>query len=178
MKRVIFAKWNVIDGALCAAFCKWIMPMRKTKTLIMLLLLMGAPLFAQKTLVVELRDGSSASVALGEKPVLTFAGGQMSVVSSLASMEFKRSDVRKYHFVDGASSIVEQPVVQQPAIVDGVLIVEGLAEDVVVAVHNVGGVVVRQGVATAGCCEISLHDLAAGVYIVEYNNIAFKFLKK
>lgn len=153
--------------------------MKKLKTLGLLLVLMiGTTTFAQKALVVELRDGSSTTLSLSETPRITFSGERMSIFSSAASMDFLRSDIKNYHFVDTPSSIDETIAPSQAVIESNTLKVSGVAPNTAITLYAVNGVVVKHAVATAGHCTITLNDLTAGLYIVTYNNTTFKFLKK
>ena len=153
--------------------------MKHLKPLLLLLLFFaGATAFAQSALVVDLRDGSSATFLLDEKPRVTFAGRQINIVSLYASMEFERSDVKNWHFTDNYTSI---DVVDLDAkfTVDGkTLVINGVKDGTAITLYNVSGVVVRQSTAIAGICTIPFDDLPVGLYIVTYNNTTFKFLKK
>ena len=53
----------------------------------MLLLFVVAAASAQSALVVELRDGSNATFLLAENPRVTFAGEQLSIVSSAFTVQ-------------------------------------------------------------------------------------------
>lgn len=153
--------------------------MKKIKTLILLLVLMiGTTTFAQKALVVELRDGSSTTISLSEAPRITFAGEQMSIISSTTSMDILRSDIKNYHFIDAPLSIDETTAPSQAVIENNTLTVSGVAPNTTITFYTVSGVVVKHAVATDGHCTITLNDLPAGLYIVTYNNTTFKFLKK
>ena len=146
--------------------------------LLLIMLFVGANASAQSTLVVELRNGSKAVFLLAEKPCVTFAGEQLDIVSSSASMEFNRSDVKNWHFADTASS-VENIMAEAKATLDGnSLVVIGVTDDTAITIYTVNGVAAKRSVAINGTCTIPLDDLSAGVYILKYNNTTFKFLKK
>ena len=154
--------------------------MKKQKFILLLLMLFaaGASSFAHNVLVVAMRDGSSAKFMLESKPKITFTGDVMKIVSSASSMEFVRSDVRNYHFDSEATAVNEAVADSNVAIEGNVLVVSGVAENMPVTVYSSAGVVVKQTVAIDGSCSISLDDLAAGLYIVTFNNLTFKFLKR
>ena len=154
--------------------------MKHLKPLILFLLFfVGVNAFAQNTLVVDLRDGSSATFLLAEKPCVTFVGRQMNIVSSSASMEFERGDVKNWHFVDNLSSIVAIADKDAEFAVNGnALVISGVKDNTAITLYNVSGVVVKQSAVDGDICTIPLNDLSAGLYIVTYNNTTFKFLKK
>ena len=137
-----------------------------------------ATAFAQSTLVVELRDGSNATFQLAEKPRVTFVGEQLNIVSSSASMEINRSDVKNWHF-ESATTSVDDITVEAKATLDGnTLIISGITENAAITLYTVSGTVVKCSTANDGICTIPLDDLTAGVYFVTYNNTTFKFFKK
>ena len=137
-----------------------------------------ATAFAQSTLVVELRDGSNATFQLAEKPRVTFVGEQLNIVSSSASMEINRSDVKNWHF-ESATTSVDDMAVEEKATLDGnTLIISVITENTAITLYTVSGAVVKCSTANDGICTIPLDDLTAGVYFVTYNNTTFKFFKK
>ena len=146
--------------------------------LLFMLFFATATAFAQSTLVVELRDGSNATFQLAEKPRVTFAGEQLNIVSSSASMEINRSDVKNWYF-ESATTSVDDMAVEAKATLDGnTLIISGITEDTAITLYTVSGAVVKRSTANDGICTIPLDGLTAGVYFVTYNNTTFKFFKK
>ena len=137
-----------------------------------------ATAFAQSTLVVELRDGSNATFQLAEKPRVTFVGEQLNIVSSSASMEINRSDVKNWHF-ESATTSVDDITVEAKATLDGnTLIISGISEETTITLYTVSGAVVKRSTVINSNCTIPLDGLTAGVYFVTYNNTTFKFFKK
>ena len=63
---------------------------------------------AQNNLVVYLNDGSSATSPLPENPEITFAGENFKVISSTATIELLRSDVKDFRFEKGENTAIEQ----------------------------------------------------------------------
>ena len=146
--------------------------------LLFMLFFATATAFAQSTLVVELRDGSNATFQLAEKPRVTFVGEQLNIVSSSASMEINRSDVKNWHF-ESATTSVDDITVEAKATLDGnTLIISGITENTAITLYTVSGAVVKRSTANDGICTIPLDGLTAGVYFVTYNNTTFKFFKK
>lgn len=144
----------------------------------MLLLFVVATASAQSALVIELRDGSNAIFLLAENPRVTFAGEQLSIVSSSATMEFNRRDVKNWHFVDTPSSVENITAEAKAKLEGGALLISGITDDTAIALYSVDGVAVKYSAVIGGTCTISLDDIPAGIYIVKFNNTTFKFLKK
>lgn len=152
----------------------------KNRILLMLLLSFAVSASAQvhKALVVEMRDGSTASFPLAEKPRITFEGELMDIVSSAADMQLVRTDVRKYSFVDAQTSVDEAFASSEAVIYGNVIIISGVPDRTVVGVYSINGVVVMRAIAVGGSSTLSLENLPAGLYIVNYNNTSIKFQKK
>ena len=155
--------------------------MNKRKIFLFLLLLVTVKLSAIEytRLIVDMRDGSSAMVQLIEKPTITFEGEMMKIVSSKTTLEFSRSDVKKYRFYrHEVSSVEELSLSPQATIEDNTIIVSGIADGVPVTVYTASGTVVCCAVADGGSCILSLDSLPSALYIVTYNNTTIKFLKR
>ena len=148
-------------------------------TVLLLLVTFKASASADNTtLVVELRDGNTAKFLLADKPKITFTAELMSVVSESLSMEFDRSDIKKYRFVKEVSTFVEAIAGSKAVVENNTLIVSGVSNDVVVTIYNSNGMFVKKAAAIDGVCSISLNNLATGSYRVTFDNTLFKFLKK
>ncbi|MBR5892183.1 MAG: hypothetical protein IKZ37_00885 [Bacteroidaceae bacterium] len=154
--------------------------MKKCRILFLFLLLISVGVSAQgrKTLVVEMRDGSSASFMLVQKPTITFTGTLMSVVSASSSLEIERTDVKQYYF-ETVTTSVEEVVEEAQAVVSGNAVsISGLPANADVTVYAGNGVQVLSEKAVDGCCKISLDTLPNALYIVNYNKTSIKILKK
>ena len=155
--------------------------MNKRKIIFFLLLLVTVKLSAIEytTLIVDMRDGSSAMVQLIEKPTITFDGEMMKIVSSKTTLEFSRSDVKKYRFSrHEVSSVEELSLSPQATIEDNTIVVSGIADGTAVTVYTTSGTVVCSAVADGGSCILSLDSLPSALYIVTYNNTTIKFFKR
>ena len=131
------------------------------------------------TLVVELHDGNTANFLLADKPKITFTAQLMSIVSDAFSMDFDRSDVKMYRFVNEDVTTSVKPAVKADAKVsDNTFLLSGVDAGTAIVIYNANGMVVKQATYVDGGCSISLDGLATGTYIVTFNNTTFKFLKK
>jgi hypothetical protein len=131
------------------------------------------------TLVVELHDGNTANFLLADKPKITFTAQLMSIVSDAFSMDFDRSDVKMYRFVNEDVTTSVKPAVKADAKVsDNTFLLSGVDAGTAIVIYNANGMVVKRATSVDGGCSISLDGLAAGIYIVTFNNTTFKFLKR
>ena len=125
-----------------------------------------------------MNDGTTEYFVLAENLEITFAGELMRVFSTSYSLEFNRVDVKDFHFSDVPTSIAGVHASGNTAVEGNMLIVSGVPEKTAITIYDTSGVVVRQSVAVAGNCTISLDNLVSGLYIVTYNNQTIKFLKR
>ena len=154
--------------------------LRRLLTVLFLFVFFKASATSDKTtLVVELRDGSTADFLLADKPKITFTAQLMSIVSETLSMDFDRGDVKMYRFVNEDVTTSVKPAVKADAKVsDNTFLLSGVDAGTAIVIYNANGMVVKRATSVDGGCSISLDGLAAGTYIVTFNNTTFKFLKK
>ena len=146
-----------------------------------LLLLLSVKISASDdtTLVLEMRDGSTANFLLVEKPTITFTGEFVKIVSEFCSAEFTRSCVRKYHFCDQTPNAVTETLLKSTvAFDDNILVISDVPENTVIKIYTVSGVLAKSLTVIDGNCSVSLDELITGTYVVSFNNTTFKFLKK
>lgn len=101
--------------------------MKKIILFLSVFLLVGIlPLSAQNCLVLLLRDGSQYSYLLAEKPLVTFADGDVKVHAAILQTSVPLAEVQNFHFADAESGI---PALSDNecriAYTDGVVTVEG-----------------------------------------------------
>ena len=154
--------------------------LRRLLTVLLLLVAFKASAAADNTsLVVELHDGNTANFLLADKPKITFTAQLMSIVSETFSMDFDRSDVKMYRFVNEDVTTSVKPAVKADAKVsDNTFLLSGVDAGTAIVIYNANGMVVKRATPVDGGCSISLDGLAAGTYIVTFNNTTFKFLKR
>ena len=160
------------------------------KKLLFAFLLFCIPAFmnAEKetNLRVLMKDGTSVYFLLKDRPIATFVGDMVKIVSSTDEAEIKRTLVDKFEFVDkvptGIESVEEvEDVVSRDRfeITDNAIRVEGLNPGCVVQLYSVNGLSIMSAVADeSGCVTLSLDALASGIYLVNYNEVTIKFIKR
>ena len=84
-----------------------------------------------------------------------------------------------YRFVNEDVTTSVKPAVKADAKVsDNTFLLSGVDAGTAIVIYNANGMVVKRATSVDGGCSISLDGLAAGTYIVTFNNTTFKFLKK
>ena len=149
-------------------------------TVFLLLFVVNVSAVERTTLIVDMRDGSCATVTLLEQPTITFEGEMMKIVSQRSKMEFKRTDVKRYRFYRNLTTDVEeQPVVSpQAAIKENIVLISGIVDGTIVTIYTTSGTAVCSATATGRECVVSLASLPSGLYIVTYNDTTIKLFKK
>lgn len=148
-------------------------------TVLLLLVVFKAHAYEYNTLVVEMHDGSTTNFLLTHKPRITFTGEVIKIVSEQYSVEFTRTNIRKYYFAEETPTAITETLKESKAAIEGdILVVTGVAEDETISIYTTNGILVKQAAGKDGCCSISLNSLSSGTYIVTFNNTTFKFLKK
>lgn len=156
--------------------------MRKLLFAIMLISF-SAISFAQnkEVLSILMKDGSQVCFLLAEKPLITFAGDDVKVVSDTDEAVIKRENVEKFEFIEELPSSVgnvDEQVRENFELAGNVIHVSGLEPGCKVLLYKVNGELVMSAVANdGGAAVISIDALSKGVYLVNYNETTIKFIK-
>ena len=155
--------------------------MRKVVLLLFLSLLSGF-MYAQEELALclSMRDGSSVSFFLNEKPQISFVADSVKVVSTATLAKVKRSEVLDIKFKMEATNSIEEISEKGTFEIDGDFIrVANLKPSCIVKVFSVEGrVVMSQTADEDGSAVIPLVSLPQGVYLLNYNELTIKFIKQ
>lgn len=155
--------------------------MRKVVLLLFFSLLSGL-IYAQDEVALRLsmRDGSSVSFYLNEKPKMTFVADSVKIVSSASQAKVKRSDVLDIKFGTEETNSIEDVCEKETVEIGSEFIkVENMRPDGVVNVYSVDGRVVVSGkVDGNGSAVIWLHSIPSGIYLLNYNDITIKFIRR
>ena len=146
------------------------------KLILALLLLSVVVTHAQEysKVVVTLTDGTSRTISLSEKPIVTIANGKLVIKTDMSTTEFDRANVARFNFdaeVDGVDEILLDD--------DGVtkdgdnLYLSNLPENSLIKIYTADGSLVKSMTASSAY-TISLAELSAGVYIVSVNGVSTK----
>lgn len=155
--------------------------MRKVVLLLFFSLLSGF-IYAQEELALclSMRDGSSVSFFLNEKPKMTFVADSVKIVSSASQTKVKRSDVLDIKFsMDATNSIEDVSKKETVEIGSEFIRVENLKPNGIVNVYSVDGrIVMSEKVDSNGLALIQLHTIPSGIYLLNYNDITIKFIRR
>ena len=140
------------------------------------LLLFSSMMLAQEynNVVVTLTDGSSRTISLSEKPIVTIANGKLVIKTDMSTTEFDRANVARFNFVSDLVGIDEISSDDNEVIKDGDnLYFSNLPENSLIKIYTADGSLVKSMTAS-GAYKISLAEFSAGVYIVSVNGVSTK----
>lgn len=155
--------------------------MRKVIFLLFFSFLSGF-LYAQEELALclSMRDGSSVIFFLNEKPKMTFVADSVKITSPLTQTKVKRSDVLDIKFKMDVPNNIED-VCENGTVEIGreCIRVEKMEPYGIVSVYSVDGRVVMSEKADGnGLAVIQLHAIPSGIYLLNYNDMTIKFIKR
>ena len=140
------------------------------------LLLFSSMMLAQEynNVVVTLTDGTSRTISLSEKPIVTIANGKLVIKTDMSTTEFDRANVARFNFVSDVVGVDrissdDNGVIKE---VDN-LYFSKLPENSLIKIYTADGSLVKNMTAS-GAYKISLADFSAGVYIVSVNGVSTK----
>lgn len=134
------------------------------------------------SLIVELNDDSRNVYELSDKPIVTFEGDSICVVSSVVSAKYLRTDVKDFHFGDatstaiGLSSNARDIVLRYVDNENVKLTGDGLTT---VVLYSAGGKMLARYHANGNSVNINLGSQAPGVYLIQVpSHTTYKVIKK
>lgn len=147
------------------------------KILILSFLLFGCRVISAQeynNVVVTLSDGTSQTISLSEKPIVTIANGKLVIKTDMSTTEFDRANVARFNFdaeVDGVDEILSD---DNGVTKDGDnLYFSNLPENSLIKIYSADGSLVKNMTAS-GAYKISLAEFSVGVYIVSVNGVSTK----
>ncbi|MCB9018217.1 MAG: T9SS type A sorting domain-containing protein [Paludibacteraceae bacterium] len=131
-------------------------------------------------LVVEEKTGGVTSYYLGDSPVLTIEDNSLVVKTNNANAEFSLSDVSKYYFRSGTTSVPDsQEVCPLMSVAGDEIRLSGFSTQTLVRVYKVSGQSVgAYRTNEVGSLTISLANFSDGVYLVKTNSSTIKITKR
>ena len=155
----------------------------KRHLLTALLLLAAVVLWAQKAVVVYQNDGTVATFAFTEKPVVTYSGNDLVLTTTKTSVTYPIYKLRKIDFdisFDELTGIKDAKVKAdvQFSFRGGTLTVRGGEPGSQVIIYNIKGVQVGQYRFDGdGNATIPTESLGKDFYVVKSKSFTFKFRK-
>ena len=128
---------------------------------------------------IELKDGTTATFQLSDKPELSFAGDTLRIVSSDTEACWPLADVAEYTFVDMTDGI-------GAALADGLVFRRQSGDEIMLegvrsgnaTLHDIQGRLMLTVAPIDGTVRLSLHALPTGIYIINANHQNIKIVKK
>lgn len=131
-------------------------------------------------MVISHSDGTEATFALCDKPVVSHQNGNLVVESSTGSMSTPLSDIAQWTFaLSNINSIEETPMANPQALYRfGQATISGLPAGTRVGVYGIDGKALMQAVSDGeGHVSIDLGQLPNGVYILRTPHQSYKIKK-
>ena len=137
-----------------------------------------AALAADDALNLTMKDGTTHSFVLAQKPVITMGDGNLYVSTDNATATYRLHEVSHYAFGD-ASTGISAAAAATGVMRQGDNIVFGGVSADRVAVSSLGGAAVAAAVSAAdNGTVVSLASLPSGVYIIKVGGTTVKVSKK
>lgn len=137
-----------------------------------------ATLAADDALNLTMKDGTTHSFVLAQKPVITMGDGNLYVSTDNATATYRLHEVSHYAFGD-ASTGISAAAAATGVMRQGDNIVFGGVSADRVAVSSLGGAAVAAAVSAAdNGTVVSLASLPSGVYIIKVGGTTVKVSKK
>lgn len=155
--------------------------MKLRNVLAMTLLLPLCTLAAQKTLVVELTTGQTASYLLQEKPVLTMKGTQLHIATATIQTDYERGEVKQFFFTGESTDVREVPkeALQFKQTDTDHLEICGLLKNADITVCDLSGRKSGSVTRTENTAVVSLRGCHNGIYLVKVGKCqTIKIVKK
>jgi hypothetical protein len=145
------------------------------------MLLPISALAADTTLVVERTNGTTASFALKDHPVLTMGGTQLKIVSDVIQTEFERTDVKQFYFLTNSTDIqqTKKDMVLFHQTDANHLEISGLPANESITVCDMGGQSIGTVRRTQDGAVVSFSNQQKGIYLIQVGKSQTnKFIKK
>lgn len=129
-------------------------------------------------LIVNLSDGSAASVALADHPVMKTSDGQFTVEAENLKLSVPISEVVGYSFSE-VSAVEETMVTSSHNIDNNHIIFSNMKDGENISIFSMNGMIMAQATTNAdGKADINISNFPLGAYIVRTSSSSFKFIKK
>lgn len=137
-----------------------------------------AALAADDALNLTMKDGTTHSFVLVQKPVITMGEGNLYVSTDNATATYRLHEVSHYAFGDAPTGISAATAATGVVRQGDNIVLGGVSADRVV-VSSIGGAAVAAAVSTVdNATVVSLASLPSGVYIIKVGGTTVKVNKK
>lgn len=136
---------------------------------------------AEKSVTLELKNGSKEVVLLSDGPKISFEESTLKITSAKITKSIERENVKKITIgEDSGVDIVTDNAsqIKWNFVSDGKIEIHGLKPYEKVSVFSVAGMMKAQVTANdSGICSLDISDLASDIYLIKTNKSTFKIIK-
>ena len=130
-------------------------------------------------LILDAKDGSNTEFALAEEPKLSFANGELNIISSSRTFSINLSDVEKYAFSEVSTGIKDVMKVGSLKLENGFVIFSGLSIGSKVSAYMQDGKMIKEFKADdKGSTLLDLSVLPKGILIIKSNKTSIKIINR
>ncbi len=134
----------------------------------------------QFTLVAK--DGTNMSCKLKSQPIIKIKEEQLILIDNGNEYNFNINQLHKIEYQSGHSGIVssqKQESTHDLMIKDGVIIASSYENDNVMIIYHINGqVILSEKIQKGTTLNFPIMNLEAGVYIINFSGITYKYIKK
>ena len=135
----------------------------------------------KQALVLNFKDGSRIAYFLETRPVLSFQGLNLHVVSGDVAIDYPLSNISKHTFenIDPSAIAVYKVGTESIRVEGNKLVWSGLAVGQYIRIYTLDGQSVADiRIGNDGMGEYFLHSCPLGLYIIKYGKSTLKILKR
>lgn len=130
-------------------------------------------------LILDSKDGSKTEFALVEEPKLSFANGELNIISSSRTFSISLSDIEKYAFSEESTGIKDVLKDFSLKLENGFVIFSGLSIGSKVSSYMQDGKMIKEFKADdKGSALLDLSVLPKGILIIKSNKTSIKIINR
>ena len=130
-------------------------------------------------LAVNGKDGTTTEFALADEPKLSFANGELNIVSSSRTFSINLADVQNYAFTEESTGIAEVLKEDKVTLENGFVVLSCLSAGSKVVIYMQDGKMVKESKADdKGSAVVDLSTLPKGVLILQSNKKSIKIINR
>jgi len=130
-------------------------------------------------LVVNAKDGTTASFALADEPIVSCKAGKLEIVSKVTTFSLSLADVRNYAFSETLTGIAEVEKYRNLMMENGHIVFHGLPSGSTVSAYMQDGRQAKTFIADEkGTAVVDLSGLPKGIVILHSNKTNIKIINR
>lgn len=130
-------------------------------------------------LVVNAKDGTTASFALADEPIVSCKAGKLEIVSKVTTFSLSLADVRNYAFSETLTGIAEVEKYRNLMMENGHIVFHGLPFGSTVSAYMQDGRQAKTFIADEkGTAVVDLSGLPKGIVILHSNKTNIKIINR